>query len=105
MKMWLLDAAECWVYLPGGLCALKPSNVRGVLESEKSNEVISDAKKLTRSGKESEIAWEEVQKDPRMTEVYDQLIQLFQSKQRGEWGKLLAISSNWAFISDGVFDR
>lgn len=49
--------------------------------------------------------WEEIKDDPRMTEVYDQLIDLFKSKSRDKWKKLITISRNWMMLAVGLFER
>ncbi|GMH32461.1 hypothetical protein BSKO_00295 [Bryopsis sp. KO-2023] len=57
------------------------------------------------SERDDALDFEAIKDDPRMLEVYDQLIQLFKGKPRGDWKKLIAISKQWPMLATGVFDR
>lgn len=63
-----------------------------------------NAQKPQKEVTESEV-WEEIKDDPRLIEVYDQLIDLFKSKSRDKWKKLIVISRNWMMLACGVFER
>lgn len=45
------------------------------------------------------------QKDPRIEEVYEKLIELYRSRDRKDWKKLITISTKWPEMADGVFER
>ena len=38
-------------------------------------------------------------------EIYDRLIQIFQTRPRDDWKKLIVFSKQWSQHQQGVFDR
>jgi len=43
--------------------------------------------------------------DPRMEAVYEKLIELYRSRDRSDWKKLITLSTKWPDMADGVFQR
>lgn len=43
--------------------------------------------------------------DPRMEGVYEKLIELYRSRDRRDWKKLITLSTKWPEMADGVFER
>jgi len=43
--------------------------------------------------------------DPRMEGIYEKLIELYKSRNRSDWKKLMTLSTKWPEMAEGVFQR
>lgn len=43
--------------------------------------------------------------DPKLDSVHEKLIELYKSKDRAEWKKLMVLSTRWPDLAEGVFEK
>ena len=54
---------------------------------------------------ETEVPVADLKNDPRVSIVYDRLIELYRSRERNDWKNLIGLSTKWAELAEGVFER